>query len=176
MHCRWHLHKFLSAPHIRHARSVRTLPRTIFPAGDTDIEADPSYRAGVAVLPPRGIRPKDTPQVLPQANHQSHARRGVTGQPSHSNRLSLRKRRPCGSNHGRTQPRQTADFRHLLFLQQSLIMASAAQAVHSCQRRPCNPRTFQPPLPRTLLETTDEIRRRQPDFVRRVLRLREPLR
>src|ERR1700681_4644910 len=77
-------------------------PEQSSPAGDTDIEADPSYRAGVAVLPPRGIRPKDTPQVLPRANHQSHARRGVTGQPSHSNRLSLRERRPCEDNHART--------------------------------------------------------------------------
>jgi hypothetical protein len=110
-HCRLHPHKFLSAPISDMRGRCEHSPEQPSPAGDTDIEADPSYRAGVAVLPPRCIRPKDTPQVLPRANHQSHARRGITGQPSDSNRLSLRERRPCESSHGRTQHRQTADFR-----------------------------------------------------------------
>ena len=77
-------------------------PEQSSPAGHSDVQADPAHRAGVTVLPSRCVRPKDTPQVLTRANHQSHSRGGVTGQPSDPDRLSLRERRPCEGNHGRT--------------------------------------------------------------------------
>ncbi len=121
----------------RRRRSVRSeISPIAFPSSDLNEAGPPAFIAAQAIRrlsqrqPRHPQRQIDTKlafdrQRLPRANHQSHARCGVTGQPSDSNRLSLRERWPRKSNHGRTQHGQTADFRHPSFLQQFSIMASA---------------------------------------------------
>jgi hypothetical protein len=69
-------------------------------SGNSEIEAEPSYRTCIGVLLPRSIGTKNTLQVLSRADDQTDSCAGITGQTTGSNRLCPRQLRSTDDNEG----------------------------------------------------------------------------